>query len=185
MLRLLAVMALLFSFAAADRDGGPYIGLGYGVSKYNDDGFYAALKDDRTKSATFYGGAYINKHLSVELAYVSFDAWHSSDGYKIDENTSLGFSAISVSTLAHYAFFDDVLDFYAKFGVGEMSRSGIGGSGFTFVYGVGGSFRLDERYSIKLAYDMYDFTYDNSTENAIDTYDMKIHYVYTTLEIQF
>ncbi len=185
MIKFIIAIALLFSLAIADREGGPYIGLGYGVSKYNDDSFYASLKDDRTSSATFYGGAYINKHLSVELAYVSFDAWHSSDGYKVDENTSLGFSAISVSTLAHYAFFDDVLDFYAKFGVGEMSQSGIGGNGFTFVYGVGGSFRFDERYSIKLAYDMYDFTYDNSTETTIDTYDMKIHYVYTALEIQF
>ncbi len=185
MVKIFLALCVLSSMMFADRDGGPYIGLGYGISQYNDDGLYTELQENRTKSATFYGGAYINKHLSVELGYVSFDTWHLNDGYKTDTNNSLGFGAISMSTLAHYAFFEDALDFYLKFGVGEMSQSGIGGNGFTFVYGVGGSYRLDKRYSIKLAYDMYDFSYDSTTATSTQRYEMKIHYVYSALEIQF
>ncbi len=88
----------------------------------------------------------------------------------------------NVSTLAHYAFFDDLLDFYAKFGAGYVTSFGEDGS--SFIYGIGTSLRLSELLSIKVAYDIYDFGYDTSANGSSD-YDMKISYPYIGMEIQF
>ena len=188
-MKIILLILLLISTLTADRDGGPYIGVGYGESSYNSDGLYEQLGSDTSGSGTFYFGAYINKHLSVELGYVSFDAWHVQDGYKIDETATLGFGALSVSTLAHYAFFDDALDFYAKFGVGEMSASGIPASGFTMLYGGGIGYRINEWLSLKVAYDIYNFNYDKTvtvgTTETITTYEMQINYIYSAIEVQF
>ncbi len=185
-MKIIFIVLILISTLIADRDGGPYIGVGYGTSTYNSDGLYNQLKSDTSGSGTFYFGAYINKHLSVELGYVSFDAWHEEDGYKVDETKTLGFGAMSVSTLAHYAFFDDALDFYGKFGVGEMSASGIPVTGFTMVYGAGVGYRFNNILSIKVAYDIYNFNYDQAvTVDTTTTYEMQIDYIYSAIEVQF
>ncbi len=166
----------------ADRDGGPYIGLGYGVSQYDDDSVYKEKKIDDSTSYNIYGGAYINKHLSVELGYVDFN---SGDAYRVvdeqDNEKALSFSSINVSTLAHYAFFDDILDFYGKFGVGQISASGIGTSGFTMIYGAGIGVRFSEMFSMKIAYDIYMIEYAQELEDK----KMHIGFAYTALEIQF
>jgi len=175
---------LLCSVLLADRDGGPYIGLGYGSSKYESGGLYDELKKDTSDAATFYFGAYINKHLSVELAYVSFDAWHNNNGFEINDTQTLNFGVLSVSTLAHYAFFDDTLDFYARFGVGEVSLGGLSSDGFTFVSGGGVGFRFNEWLSMKVAYDIYSFNYDKDGDKVSDN-SMQIDYIYSALEMQF
>lgn len=166
----------------ADRDGGPYIGVGYGSSKYNDDGLYTSLKSDKSNAATIYGGAYINKYFSVELGYSSFDAWQNSKGYEIDNTQSLSYSATTVSVLAHYAFFDDVLDFYAKGGVGEVVTSGISAGGFTITYGGGVGVRFTDWLGMKVAYDRYAFEYKDI---ATGHHDMYIDFIYGALEFQF
>ncbi|OIO17404.1 MAG: hypothetical protein AUJ81_02165 [Helicobacteraceae bacterium CG1_02_36_14] len=185
-MKIILLVLLFISSLMADRDGGPYIGVGYGKSSYNSDGLYKQLKSDTSGSGTFYFGAYISKHLSVELAYVSFDAWHVEKGYEVDDTTTLGFGALSVSTLAHYAFFDDALDFYAKFGVGEMSASGLPSKGFTMLYGAGVGYRFNEWLSLKIAYDIYNFNYDHPvTIDTTRTYEMQIDYIYSAIEVQF
>lgn len=188
-MKIILLVLLFISTLMADRDGGPYIGLGYGESSYDSNGLYEQLKSDTSGSGTFYFGAYINKHLSVELGYVSFDAWHVEDGYEVDDTTTLGFGALTVSTLAHYAFFDDALDFYGKFGVGEMSASGIPATGFTMVYGAGVGYRFNKTLSIKVAYDIYNFNYDQpltiGTTTTYTTYEMQIDYIYSAIEVQF
>ncbi len=185
-MKIILLILLLISTLTADREGGPYIGVGYGESSYDSHGLYEQLKSDISGSGTFYFGAYINKHLSVELGYVSFDAWHVQDGYEADDGSTLGFGALSVSTLAHYPFFDDALDFYAKFGVGEMSASGVSAKGFTMVYGGGIGYRINEMVSIKVAYDIYNVNYDQQREeNTIRTYEMQIDYAYSAIEVQF
>jgi len=181
-LKKILVVLLLVTSLFADRDGGPYIGVGYGSSKYNDDGLYDDIKSNTSASATIYGGAYINKYFSVELGYASFDAWKKKEGYEIDENKKVKCSSATVSVLAHYAFFDDMLDFYAKGGVGKMDMSGISSSGFDMVYGGGIGFRLNEWFGIKAAYDRYDFEYKNKEDKK---YKMKIDYVYAAIEVQF
>ncbi len=186
MIKIVVSFLMLCSVVFADRDGGPYIGMGYGVSLYNDDDLYGDFKEDTSDALTLYGGAYINKHLSVELGYVSFDAKDYADGYVVDDNKSLGFGVISISTLAHYAFFDDTLDLYARFGVGEMSLSGLEKSGFTMQYGLGIGVRINEILSFKVAYDLYRFNYDDESDTSnIVGYKMDIEYIYSAIEVQF
>ena len=184
-MKIFIAFLLVCAVAFGDRDGGPYLGIGYGVSKYNDDGLYEKLKKDESNALKIYAGAYINKYLSVALGYVSFDAFGTDSGYEDDAKKSLVASVLSVSTLAHYPFFDDTLDVYAKFGVGELAVSALSSNGFTFVVGAGVGYRFDEKYSLKIAYDMCSFNYEERDQNSITSYDMHIGYLYNAIEVQF
>lgn len=175
-MKYIIVLVLLFSSIYADRDGGPYIGLGYGTLTYDNDGLSTTSKEDELDSRALCLGAYINKHLSVELNLVDFGL--------VDATNNLDFFSDTVSTLAHYAFYEDVLDFYIKFGVGEMREKIADAKGFSFVTGLGSSIRFNEWLSIKIAYDRYSFGYDEDGDNASDN-DLLIHHVYTALEFQF
>ena len=183
-MRYILVLFLLLSSLYADRDGGPYIGLGYGDSTFRSDGLYDTLKEDKSAGATIYVGAYINKHLSVEFNYVDFSTFGTNDGYEVNDTQAINFFALNVSTLAHYAFFNDVWDFYAKFGVGEVHQSNSQIKGFSFVYGAGTAIRFGELVSLKIAFDRYDFGYDKTQNNSSD-FSLKIDYIYTALEFQF
>jgi len=178
-MRIFLILVFIASIVHADREGGPYLGIGYGVSEYNDGGLYASLKDNEVQQRYTYGGAYINKNFSVELGYVNM----LGDGIKIDDTTNVIYSLYSVSTLAHYAFFDDILDFYAKFGTGYV-QGYKDENGFSFVYGVGTSLRLTELLSIKVGYDKYEFGYDEDEDNSAD-YTMYLEYSYVAVEFQF
>ena len=57
-MKYIIVLVLLFSSIYADRDGGPYIGLGLGTLTYDNDGLYALSKEDTLDSETLYFGAY-------------------------------------------------------------------------------------------------------------------------------
>ncbi len=181
-MKIILSILLFCSVLLADREGGPYIGLGYGISKYDSDGLFKQEKENDSTGFAIYGGAYINKYLSVELGYIDFN---SGESYVVVDNTntakSISFTTYNVSTLVHYAFFDDILDFYGKFGVGEMSASGLGSSGFTMLYGGGVGVRFNDMFSLKVAYDRYDTDYTQGvTKN-----DMHIDFIYSAFEIQF
>lgn len=189
-MKILISFLLLVSFLFADRDGGPYIGIGYGLSKFDDKGYYAEVIDPYTKAPTLYAGAYINENLSVEVSYVNFYAHGLDDGYMVSDINStkknIDLYVTTVSTLAHYAFFNDTLDFYGRFGVGNLALTGVSDSGFTFVYGAGVAIRFNEMFAWKIAYDMYDFDYDDTSDiNNVVRYDMKIDYLYSAIEVQF
>ena len=181
-MKIVLVFLMLVSYIYADRDGGPYVGFGYGASKFSDDGLYKTLKDDKSIALTAYVGAYINKHLSVEASYVDLNIrneYQVVDEFDMDRLVS--FTAIDVSTLAHYAFFDDMLDFYAKFGVGRASMSGDNGSGFDMLFGGGMGVRFSEMFSAKVAYERHLFKYDK----VYTEYDMHIDFAYVAFEVQF
>lgn len=180
-MKIFLVLAFFITFLSADREGGPYIGFGYGVTEYNDDEMYDQLIENKAKASFIYGGAYINKHLSVELGYVNIKNFN----YKVQQDSTdldIGYTLYNVSTLVHYAFFDDIWDFYAKFGAGFVKS--LSEEGSSFIYGIGTSLRISELLSIKVAYDIYDFGYDTSSNGSSD-FDMKISYPYIGMEIQF
>jgi len=181
-MKIVLILLMLVGIVSADRDGGPYIGLGYGTSKYNNDGLYRSLKSDSSSSATIYVGAYINKYFSVELDYASFDAWQKNGGYEVDNTKKISYSASTVNVLAHYAFFDDMLDFYAKGGVGQIDAEGISASGFTITYGGGIGVRFTDWLGMKVAYDRYTFEYKDAITGH---HDMYIDFIYGALEFQF
>lgn len=178
-MRILLVLVFVFTLIHADREGGPYLGFAYGVSEYMDDGYYSSVKDSQVQERYIYGGAYINKNLSVELGHVKM----LDDGIIIDNTTNVNYSLFSVSTLVHYAFFDDILDFNIKFGAGYVQKH-IDVSGFSINYGVGTSLRLTDLLSIKVGYDKYEFGYDENEDNSAD-YTMYIEYSYLAVEFQF
>jgi len=181
-MRLILVFLMLVGVAFADREGGPYIGVGYGLSKYNSDDLYEDLKTDTSKALTIYGGAYINKYFSVEIDYTSFDSWHQNKGYEVDDDKSLSYSITTVNTMAHYPFFDNILDTYAKFGVGQIDMSGISSGGFVMSFGGGIGVRLTDSFSMKIACERYTFEYKASSGT---NHDMHIDYLYSGMEFQF
>jgi opacity protein-like surface antigen len=180
-MRVLLVLVFIFTLIQADRDGGPYIGFGYGFSKYDDDGKYEQILTDEAKIFTYYGGAYINKYLSVELGYAKI----IGERYEVLDNSSevnINYTLYNISALVHYSFFDDRLDFYAKFGTGYVRY--LGEQGFSYVYGAGASVRFTKLLSLKVAYDTYQFGYDENSDNSAE-YKMLIKYPYVALEFQF
>ncbi|NPA59587.1 MAG: porin family protein [Epsilonproteobacteria bacterium] len=181
-MKVILIFLMLVSYIYADRDGGPYVGFGYGSSKFSDDDLYKSLKEDTSMAMILYAGAYINKHLSIEAGYTDLNL--KNEYRAIDELNTLkdvSFTAINVSTLAHYAFFDDILDFYAKFGVGRASMSGGNGSGFDMLFGAGMGVRFSELFSAKVAYDRHVLKYDEMLKD----YDMHIDFAYVAFEVQF
>jgi len=181
-MKIILSILLFCTMLLADRDGGPYIGFGYGLSKHNDDGVYKEQKTDDSTALIVYGGAYINKHLSVELAHVNFN---QGNAYEVVDDLSndleLTFSSLNVSTLAHYAFFDDALDTYAKVGVGQVSSTGAGSTGFTMLFGAGVGYRFNDMFSMKVAYDRYLIDYVKDTTDS----QMQLDLIYTAIEVQF
>ena len=183
-MKIILSIFLMFGVLLADREGGPYIGVGYGVSKYNDGGLYKKLKREFSGSLKIYGGAYINKHLSIELDYTSFNSMGIDNGFLEKGKTEyIDFSATSVSTLVHYPFSDDTLDLYAKVGVGQLDSSGVDEDGFTFVIGSGIGFRFNKYASMHFSYNVYNFKYNNLNTDTV--HKMSIDYVYTAIEVQF
>ena len=183
MIKIVLAFLMLSGLLYADRDGGPYIGIGYGNSEYKSGGLYDSIKEEKAKLQYFYGGAYINKHLSVEMGYAKMQ----DGGFNIDDSIKLDYTLYNVSTLAHYAFFNDVWDFYAKFGAGQAKVNGE--DGFSLIYGIGTSIRFSELFSVKLAYDIYEFGYDeeesDGTHDSASDYKQRIYYPYIALEFQF
>jgi len=187
-MRFILIFLLFITSILADRDGGPYLGFGYGITQYGDNNFYNSILEKNSKSLTFYGGAYINKHLSVELSHVSFNAKGLGDGFLVLDDSSseqtVDYAATTISTLAHYPIFEDKIDLYARFGAGEMSSNIADDAGFTMVYGVGIAYRFNDIFDMKIAYDTYQFGYDENGNKSSD-YRMKLDYLYMALEVQF
>ena len=180
LLLLLIFMLATANAAEKERNGGPYIGVDYGVCQYNDNGFYTDVKDTQMASYGFYGGAYINRYLSVELNYMKSGDFKVVDS--VSNKNSFNYSAVTVNALAHYPLWYDAIDLYAKFGAGQSYTNLSTKDGSALVVGAGASYRLDEMFALKIAYDMYSFNYESSTRGK---FDMDIQYAYAGIEVQF
>lgn len=182
-IRFMLLPSLLFITLNAEqiqRDGGPYIGAGYGIALYGDDHFYNDVKDRNIASYNLYAGAYINRFLSVELGYMK-----SGDFNVVDTNLAkdkFNYSSITVNALAHYPVWDGDLDFYAKFGAGQSNVSISNNDGAATVVGAGMSYRLNKTYALRVAYDMYTFQYDSDLRG---NFNMNMQYGYAAIEVQF
>ncbi|MDY0116978.1 MAG: porin family protein [Sulfurimonadaceae bacterium] len=176
MIRLIIIVLTLCSVAVADRDGGPYLGFGYGMSQFGKNDVYTNLKEDRANSYSIYAGAAINKHLAVELARTSLGA------YKLENSDELKATIISLATVAQYPFYKDMFSVYAKAGVGHIKLNTLADTGFTFLLGGGVSYRYNEYLGVKIGYEYYPFDYEDADEAS---HSMKIEYVYGAIEVQF
>lgn len=182
-IRLILLSSLLFNVLNAapdERNGGPYIGVGYGAAIYNDDHYYNDIKDSSVTSYNFYAGAYINRYLSVELGYIKSGKFHVVS--VSSENTTFNYSAITVNALVHYPVLDDSFDFYAKFGAGQSYLNLSSNDGAATVYGAGISYRINNKYALRTGYDMYEFNLDSSSRGI---FNMNLQYGYMGIEVQF
>jgi len=172
-LKIVVFMLLFVAALFADRDGGPYIGIGYGSATLKDKGYYG-LDKESAGGLKLYGGAFINKYLSVGVEY-------NGDLKFTKQNREFSPNLMDVYTQAHYPFYDDMFDIYAKFGVGEVHYNY---KGFTMVYGIGASWRMSGMFALRIGYDFYDFGID---ENLDDSKDRGIYvgYGFGAIEVQF
>lgn len=175
MIRLIIIFLMVFGIAKADRDGGPYIGVGYGMSEFGKNDIYKDLKENRANSYNVYAGAAINKYLSVEISNIRLG------GYILANDSELKTIINSLSTLVQYPFLDDMFAVYAKVGVGHIKLSTIKDTGFTYVFGGGVSYRYNKYLALKVGYEYYPFDYESDKIES----SMKIEYAFGAIEVQF
>ncbi len=171
---LLLLLPLLLFSADLKRDGGPYIGVGYGTSVLQDNGYYNT-DNDTSSVILVYAGAYINEYLSVEIEY------ESGLSYKKNTQESVDFSFLLINTQAHYPLYYDMFDLFAKFGAGEVNQNS---TGFSFVFGVGTAYRYSNRIALKVGYNYYNFDIDINGDNSGDQ-TISISNPYFAVEVQF
>jgi len=177
------IVLLAAGLLAAERSG-PYLGAGVGLGSYDDDGRLAKVEAGERTQYRFAGGAFINRHLSVALAYGRFEAFEgrTAEGALSSER----FETISAEAAAHYPVWKDRIDLFAKFGAGEIfwDQTAPGhhsSSAAVLVYGVGIGFRPQPRVTLNAGYDLYRFSMDaNGT-----SFDMGLGSAYVGVEVQF
>jgi hypothetical protein len=191
-LSLLMAAVTLTLAEPADRTG-PYIAAGGGYALFNDDGRMQAATIDNSYNLNLMGGVFINKYLSVELAYDYFKTFENV--YNL--NTTK-ISIIDVDAKAHYPFWHQHIDLYGAFGAGQVFWSeNLNGTAHNDKSGVlrgdvGVGFRALEWLTLNIGYRKYFFTLDHNTgtkdsDNNIiyERYNMDVSSVYTTIEVQF
>ncbi len=159
----------------ADRQGGPYLGVFYAQAKMKPLSGYT-LKEDTARTYGGYAGAFINPHLSVEVEYVDSFSFTKEDG------KAFSLKLYDVNTQAHYPFYDDMFDVFAKFGVGFAYKGAD--SGFAMAYGVGGVYRVNRWLSVKGMYEQFSIGIDENNDNSADK-TMKVPLLYGAIEVQF
>jgi hypothetical protein len=184
-----AVLLAFLAVAAFAERSGPYAGIGYGLTSY-DDGSYLAQSgysqnlDDSSAGFRIYGGAYMNQYFSVEIDYTDFGDFTARDGG--GNHLAEAFTALGVATLLHYPAYNDRIEWFAKIGVADMSweesgavaRSNNAGA---FFYGAGIGYRFLRDWMFKAGYERYSF----DMRDVSGHYDWNLGNAYVALEVQF
>jgi len=173
----------------ADRSG-PYLGIGYGAGFY-EPGSRVAEVSNEPYNVRFTAGAYINENLSVELNIAEFGGaqlGYNLSSYRSQNSTSLSieeesFRVFSVSTLAHYPFYNDTFDVFGRFGAGTIGLRTTAPIDDTntdspvLVFGGGASWRVTPMLSVIAGYDHYTFQMLSA--------DATLGSAYISFEVQF
>lgn len=184
----LFLLCCISLMAFADRSG-PYIGGAYGSTTFEEGSYYAfqgynGHVDNASESFRLYGGAYINKYFSVEIDYTNFGDFKATD--TLSQSLNESFTALGVSAVAHYPFYDDTLDTFLKIGAadlnwdesGALNRSDSAGA---LCLGLGAGYRFTDDYMLKIGYEFYSFELQDGSSN----YDWKIDHFFAAFEVQF
>ncbi len=171
-----AWLALLAGTALfAYKEGGPYLGVGAANASFEDKGFYRIETARKSTPPIFCAGAYINENFSVEMEFLPSVRFQTTGG------NTLRWSVFDVNAQAHYPFYHDKLDIFAKFGAGQVAYES---KGATLLYGVGVGYRYDARYGVRAGYDYFDFGVDTNGDDAKDI-QMHIGAFYGVFEVRF
>jgi opacity protein-like surface antigen len=173
-MRLGLIFLLLCALLHANRNAGPYIGVGYSTATTKSD--YYNFQDDSAKGYLLYAGAYINKYFCVEIEY------NEKMTYTLQNSDTLDIKYIDINTQAHYPIFNNIIDPYVKFGIAQIYTSTS--DGFSFLYGLGVRYLYKEMLGLKIGYNYYDAGIDTTNNKSADK---KIHtgYGFVAIEVQF
>ena len=183
-MRILLVTLLFLSALYAQR-AGPYVGASYGVSFYDSDK-RVSKRDFKIDSGAprFTLGAYINESLSMEIDYTYYNKFYGIyEGGKVVES----FYSMGVTVLPHLPFYHDTFDFFGRLGIAQVfwvetnSRSNSDSAG-AYILGIGLGYKIMD-YTIKIGYDLTSFGLKDSNTNK--SYDMRLDYFYTAIEVKF
>jgi len=182
---LLSFVTLAFG-EPMDRTG-PYIAIGGGYAVFDDDNRMDAepSKINSSHNINIIGGAFINRYLSVEIAFDYYETFENDE----NENTTR-LSVFDVAAKAHYPFWKNRIDLYAAFGAGEVYWTEKIGARQDDKSGVlrgdaGVGFRALNWLTINVGYRQYFFILEDETTDVFNQYDMKLSSAYTNIEVQF
>ncbi len=188
---ILLMMATLGWAEPMDRIG-PYVSLGGGYATFYDDKRMQE-RVEPSYNINLIGGVFINKYLSVELAYDYYNTFTTAS----QVNTTRIY-IVDAAAKAHYSFWRERIDLYAAFGAGGIFwRESLAGVSQEDNSGsirgdAGVGFRALEWLTLNLGYRRYFFTLEHDTgtkdalENIIyDTYNMEIGSAYANIEVLF
>ncbi len=176
---LLLPLALL-----AGERAGPYLGAGAGIANYRDDGRLASIEGTDETRYHFNAGAFINKYFSVEFALAHFNDFGGidRDGVSVRES----FNTLTADALVHYPVMNDRLDFFGKFGAGQIFWEEHGShyrssNSATLLFGAGFGFRPTKRVTVNIGYDFNTFRMDVNTTR----FEMQLGTGYLEVQVQF
>ena len=184
-------MFLIFSVTLEARDG-TFVGVSYLNSKLSSDTRYKSIEDDKSDGYKVEVGAYINSYLSVGFEFVDNGVFKAKLKNDLDSVTSL--KSLSTNVSAHYPFFSEIVDTYAKLGFGEVifeedvdNYAHQSLKGAFAMYGFGVAFRAYEDYVLKLGYDreIFNILNTDSVKKVTQKDEMIIDRIYVGIEVQF
>ncbi len=153
-LMLACVLLVVCSIATAEeaKPRGGYIGGGFGVSIFDDDGAFAGLGfDDQDTSFQIHGGYKILKYLAVEARYVDFGTF-SVSGLDFDV------SAASIHAVGIIPFAESRWELFGQLGLGivNFDLTGFGDEDEdVFAGGIGIRYSTSPNFSVALQTDVY------------------------------
>ena len=191
-------MVSLFSFTAiAHAEMGPYVGMGAGITFFEDDGFVddatrgnEADWDDTGTAYGFLAGYKFSNNFSVEWNYQDYDY----NEYGIDALSAVDMQAWHIIAIVAHPVeesFLGKLDLFGKFGFGESDYSYTGSLNFgdldgdgddetltsseqqtseSFIIGGGAQFYIDDHFRIRTDFDLTSFNLDVSYGTGPTTY---------------
>ena len=165
-------------FATADqsRASGGYIGGAFGVTVFDDGGFFAGLNvDDEDTSLQLNGGYKILKHFAVEARYVDLGTY-SVQGVNFDG------TATSVHAIGIIPFGDSGWELFGQLGLGTLEIEAAGAPGFdedVVGGGIGVRYSATQNFSLAVQTDVYVWQEDSTGI----IYDMSVGG--TQLSVQF
>ncbi len=174
---------LAATLLSAERSG-PYLGIGAGAASYDDEGRLAAQSGDESPVFRLVGGAFINRHLSVALAYDYFGAFDgvTESGEKAEEH----FKVLSARVTGHYPLLNEKMDLFATFGAGEVfwdqtTPEKRSSSAASLVYGVGVGVWATSSLAVNVGYDLFQFGMDEGGNR----YNMSLGTLFFDIQVQF
>ncbi len=181
-----AVSVLLLSNMSY-AEMGPYVGVGGGYTKFDDDGFIEESTgdsdwDDSGTAYRFIAGYKFSENFSVEWSYQDYDY----NEYGVDSVSEVDMQAWHVSGVLAYPIYESALghlDLFGKLGFGESDytyrevQRGLGEeqSSESLIFGGGAQFYMDEHFRIRTELDFTTFNLDVAfgTEGNTETFQTK------------